>query len=52
MIGKATALPEGARSAVAWLARNLDRVLRAAGTESAMAGFHGRPFSHPFIDTD
>jgi len=51
VIGKATGLPEGVKSAVAATARNLNRVLHAFGTESARAGFFGYPFSHPIADS-
>ncbi|WP_342148602.1 catalase family protein [Methylorubrum sp. SB2] len=51
VIGKATGLPEGVKSAVAATARNLNRVLHAFGTESAMADFFGHPYSHPLADS-
>ena len=51
VIGKATALPEGAKSAVAATARTFNRVLHAFGTESARADFFGHPFSHPLADS-
>jgi hypothetical protein len=51
VIGKATGLPEGVKSAVASAARNLNRVLHAFGTESAMADFFGHPYSHPLADS-
>jgi hypothetical protein len=51
VIGKATGLPEGVKSAVAATARNLNRVLHAFGTESAMADFLGHPYSHPLADS-
>jgi hypothetical protein len=50
VIGKAAALPEGAKSAVASVARNLNRLLHAVGTESAMADFFGHPFAHPLAE--
>ncbi len=50
VIGNATGLPEGAKSAVASLARNFNRVLHAFGTESAKADFFGHPFSHPLAE--
>lgn len=50
VIGKSAGLPEGAKSAVASVARNFNRVLHALGTESAMADFFGHPFSHPLAD--
>ncbi|GJE36302.1 catalase family protein [Methylobacterium persicinum] len=51
VIGKSTGLPEGAKSAVAAAARNLNRVLHAFGTESAKADFFGHPYSHPLADS-
>ena len=51
VIGKATALPEGVKSAVSSTARNFNRLLHAVGTESAMADFFGHPFSHPLSET-
>ncbi len=51
VIGKATGLPEGVKSAVAATARNLNRVLHTFGTESAMADFFGHPYSHPLADS-
>lgn len=50
-IGAAAALPEGVKSAASSLARNLNRVLRPLGAESARAEFFGHPFSHPFADS-
>ncbi|MBB3952495.1 catalase family protein [Aureimonas jatrophae] len=50
VIGKTTGLPEGAKSAVASLARNFNRVLHAFGTESPKADFFGHPFSHPLAE--
>lgn len=50
VIGKATGLPEGVKSAVAATARTLNRALHAFGTESAMADFFGHPFGHPLAD--
>jgi len=50
VIGKATGLPEGVKSAVSSMARNLNRVLAAAGTESPKADFFGHPFSHPLSE--
>jgi len=49
-IGKATGTPEGLKSAVSSMARNLNRVLHAVGTESAMADFFGHPYSHPLVE--
>ena len=51
VIGKATSLPETAKSAVSSLARNLNRALHAFGTESALADFFGHPYSHPLADS-
>ncbi len=50
VIGKATGLPEGVKSAVSSLARNLNRVMHALGTDSPMADFFGHPFGHPLAD--
>ncbi|MCJ2012269.1 catalase family protein [Methylobacterium sp. J-076] len=51
VIGKSTGLPEGVKSAVSATARNLNRVLHAFGTESALADFFGHPYSHPLADS-
>lgn len=51
VIGKSTGLPEGVKSAVSSAARNLNKVLHAFGTESAMADFFGHPYSHPLADS-
>ncbi|AWN37126.1 catalase family protein [Methylobacterium radiodurans] len=51
VIGKSTGLPEGVKSAVSSTARNLNKVLHAFGTESAMADFFGHPYSHPLADS-
>lgn len=51
VIGKSTRLPEGVKSAVSSTARNLNKVLHAFGTESAMADFFGHPYSHPLADS-
>ncbi len=51
VIGKSTACQRGVKSAVAATARNLNRVLHAFGTESAMADFLGHPYSHPLADS-
>ena len=51
VIGKSTALPELAKSAVSSLARNLNKVLNAVGKPSAKADFFGHPFSHPLGDS-
>ena len=50
VIGKATGLPEGVKSAVSATARGFNAVLHAFGTESAKADFFGHPFSHPMSD--
>lgn len=50
VIGKSASLPEGAKSAVSSLARNLNRVLNAVGSQSALADFFGHPFSHPLSE--
>ena len=47
IIGKATGLPETAKSAVSSLARNLNRVI---GGASDMADFFGHPFGHPLAE--
>lgn len=49
-IGATTAAPEGFKSAVSSLARNMNRALHAFGTEYARADFFGHPFSHPLAD--
>ncbi|QGY01864.1 catalase family protein [Methylobacterium mesophilicum SR1.6/6] len=51
IIGKSTGMPEALKSAVSATARNLNRVLHAFGTESAMADFFGHPYSHPLADS-
>lgn len=51
VIGKSTGLPEGVKSAVSSTARNLNKVLHAFGTESALADFFGHPYSHPLADS-
>ncbi len=51
VIGKSTALPEGAKSAVASAARGFNRVLHAFGGQSALADFFGHPFSHPLSES-
>ncbi|WP_435170316.1 catalase family protein [Falsirhodobacter sp. 1013] len=50
VIGKSTGLPETAKSAIASVARNFNRVLHAFGTENAKADFFGHPFSHPLAE--
>jgi hypothetical protein len=49
-IGAATPAPEGLKSAVSSLARNLNKVLNAIGTELPKADFFGHPYSHPLGD--
>ena len=49
-IGTATPMPEGVKSAVSSLARNMNRVLHMIGTESAKADFFGHEFTHPLSD--
>lgn len=51
VIGKATGLPETAKSAVSSLARNLNKVLSTVASPSALADFFGHPFSHPLGDS-
>jgi hypothetical protein len=46
----ATPLSEGLKSAVSSTARNLNKVLKAVGSESAKADFFGHPFSHPLSE--
>ena len=47
-IGLATPMPEGVKSAVSSLARNINKVLNAvAGGPSPTLDFYGHPFSHP-----
>lgn len=51
-IGAATPTPEGVKSAVSSLARNLNKVLNAVGASpSPKADFFGHPFSHPLGDS-
>ena len=49
-IGAATPMPEGVKSAVSSLARNLNKVLNAVAKPSPKADFFGHPFSHPLAD--
>jgi hypothetical protein len=49
-IGKAAALPEGAKSAVSAAARGFNRLLHAVGADSPKADFFGHPFSHPLAE--
>ena len=49
-IGAAVPLPEGFKSAVSSLARNMNKALHALGTESPKADFFGHPFSHPLSE--
>ena len=50
-IGMTTGLPEGFKSAVSSLARNLNKVLTQVSAPSAKADFFGHPFSHPLYDS-
>lgn len=51
-IGTATPMPEGFKSAMSSLARNLNKVLNAVGAPpSPKADFFGHPFSHPLGDS-
>lgn len=51
-IGLAVPLPEGAKSAVASVARNINKVLNAVGAgPSPTLDFYGHPFSHPLAET-
>ncbi|WP_210528199.1 catalase family protein [Rubellimicrobium arenae] len=50
VIGGSAGLPEGAKSAVSSLARNLNRALNAVGTSSALAEFLGHPYDHPICN--
>jgi len=50
MIGTATPMPEGFKSAVSAAMRGVNTVLNAFGTESAKADFFGHPFSHPLTE--
>ncbi|WP_182083961.1 catalase family protein [Aureimonas sp. ME7] len=42
--------PEAMKSAVSSIARNVNRVLQAVGTQSPKADFFGHPFSHPLSE--
>lgn len=51
-IGASTPMPEGVKSAVSSLARNLNKVLNAVGASPIpKADFFGHPFSHPLGDS-
>ena len=51
-IGTATPMPEGIKSSVSSLARNLNKILNAVGAPpSPKADFFGHPFSHPLGDS-
>lgn len=50
-IGLATPLPEGFKSAVSSLARNLNKVLNTVAAPLPKADFFGHPFSHPLGDS-
>jgi hypothetical protein len=49
-IGLATPMPEGVKSAVSSLARNMNRLLTKVAEPSAKADFFGHPYSHPLAD--
>ncbi|MET0270165.1 MAG: catalase family protein [Sphingomonas sp.] len=50
-IGAAVPMPEGVKSAVASVARNVNKVLDAVGVgPSATLDFYGHPFGHPLDD--
>ena len=51
VIGKSAGLPEGVKSAVSSMARNLNKVLGAVGAPSPKADFFGHPYSHPLNDS-
>jgi hypothetical protein len=51
VIGKATGLPEGVKSAVSSMARNLNKVLAPLGMPSPKTDFFGHPYSHPLGDS-
>ena len=51
LIGKSTGMPEGVKSAVSSMARNLNKVLTMVGAPSPKADFFGHPFSHPLYDS-
>jgi len=51
VIGKSAGLPEGVKSAVSSMARNLNKVLATVATPSALADFFGHPYSHPLNDS-
>ena len=50
-IGAGTPMPEGVKSAVSSIARNINKVLNAvAGGPSPTLDFYGHPFGHPLDD--
>ena len=50
-IGAATPMPEGVKSAVSSLARNINKMLNAvAGGPSPTLDFYGHPYGHPLDD--
>jgi len=51
VIGKSAGLPEGVKSAVSSMARNLNKVLGTVASPSPLADFFGHPFSHPLNDS-
>ena len=46
----AAAMPEGVKSAVSSLARNVNRAFEAVGSQSPLADFFGHPFGHPLAE--
>lgn len=50
-IGMATPMPEGVKSAVSSLARNMNKLLTKVSAPSPKADFFGHPYSHPLQDT-
>jgi hypothetical protein len=50
-IGAATPMPEGFKSAVSSLARNMNKILTKVSSPSPKADFFGHPFGHPLADT-
>jgi hypothetical protein len=50
-IGAVTGMPEGFKSAVSSIARNMNALLNKVHTQSAKADFFGHPYSHPLSET-
>jgi hypothetical protein len=51
-IGMTVPMPEGVKSAASSIARNINKVLNAVGTEpSPTLDFYGHPYSHPLDET-